>query len=348
MTGNSGKPLGAGVKIVRKRLADGTVKEYRYPKGQRTRIRTVHKHGAIRQIAELYVKSPEFGGLSQTWQSAKRYYLGILEDKLGWITTADLNRREVRREFYELRDGVADTPDKADKLVSTLKSLLAWAYERNMIDWNHAHGIHTLAPAAGRRNDNIWTEDHQAIYHAAAPEWLSRAFRVALYSAARQSDMCAFSKDQYRDGWLTFQPSKTETATGVTVFLPVYLLPPFRDLLDELVKGPGEFLLTGGSGNPLTAANLRSQHRRLMARTELAREDLHWHDIRGTAVTTFFDAGCTEAETASITGHAIAGRGSLDFYAARTKQLAINAYSKLQHYLAAKPQIVMLKPTGKP
>ncbi len=48
--------------------------------------------------------------------------------------------------------------------------------------------------------------------------------------------------------------------------------------------------------------------------------DITFHDLRGTAVTRLAEAGCTEAEIASITGHSVKSVGAiLDRYLARTK-----------------------------
>jgi integrase len=326
---------------VRKRLADGTVKEYRYQRGERTRIRIRPDKGAIRQLAESYSKSPEFLGLSHSWQTAKRYYLGILEDELGWMTLDDLNKRDIRGSFYEVRDDYAEKPHKADKLIDSLKSLLAWAYERGRIDFNHALGIPHLAASGKVRNEIIWTEDHEAIVYASFPRSLRQAFRFALFSGMRQSDMCALRWSQFRDGWISYQPSKTRGSTAMFVHLPVAELRPFRELVADLSRGT-EFMLTTESGHPLDAINLRARWRVALAKTDLRGEDLHWHDIRGTTITRLYEAGCTDAEVASISGHSIGGGSKLGDYAARSKQLAVNAYRKWNNRLAETPVVVAL------
>lgn len=345
MTSESEKNAGSGgVKRVRKRLADGTVKEYRYKRGERRRIHLVREHGIIRQLSEAYVKSPEFRGLSATWQSAKRYYLGILEDELGWMTKANLCQREARDEFYSVRDKYADKIHKADKLMDTLKGLLSWAYERNRIEVNHAHGIKHLGSTGKTRTENIWTEDHEAIVNAAFPPFLVQAFQFAKWSAMRQADMCALKWDNYKDGWLSFKPSKTAKTTGLMVYLPVFALTPFRELVESLNGGTEYMLTTGVHGQPLSAVNLRARWRVEFAKSDLAGADLHWHDLRGTAVTRMYEAGCTDAEVASITGHSIGGDSSLGSYAARSKQLALNAYRKWDAWLKQKPEIIAWKP----
>ncbi|HEV7464481.1 MAG TPA: tyrosine-type recombinase/integrase, partial [Methyloceanibacter sp.] len=59
--------------------------------------------------------------------------------------------------------------------------------------------------------------------------------------------------------------------------------------------------------------------------------DLHFHDLRGTAVTRLAEAGCTEAEIATITGHTLASVHTiLERYLARTDNLAVAAIAKLE------------------
>jgi hypothetical protein len=53
-----------------------------------------------------------------------------------------------------------------------------------------------------------------------------------------------------------------------------------------------------------------------------------------------FEAGCTDAETAAITGHSIGAGTKLGDYAARTKQLAVNAYRKWNNRIAEAPRVV--------
>lgn len=332
MTGQPEKPLGS--KVVRKRLADGTVKEYHYDRAPRPR-KLKKEHGAIKQLADLYARSPEFGRLSKSWQSAKHYYLRILEAELAWLTVDDLNDRESRSDFYELRDRLADTPDKADKLIDTLKAVLGWAYERNRIAFNHAIGIPHLAKSGKRRNEIVWTEDQEAIVYASFPRPLVEAFRFSLFSAARQSDMCAMKWANYRDGWITYKQGKT----GVTVYLPVYALPPFEALITELPRH-SDYILPSPTGHQWNPGHMRTAWRAALSKTDLRGEDLHWHDLRGTATTRLLEAGCTDAEAAAITGHSIGPGTKLGDYAQRSKVLALNAYTKWSSWLAQKPQIL--------
>ncbi|HET7191391.1 MAG TPA: integrase, partial [Pseudolabrys sp.] len=71
------------------------------------------------------------------------------------------------------------------------------------------------------------------------------------------------------------------------------------------------------------------------AMAEAAISGLHFHDLRGTAVTMLAEAGCTVPEIAAITGHSLDHVGRiLDKYLKRTAQLAEAAIFKLEAHAA--------------
>jgi len=318
---------GPRIKIVRRRLADGSVKEYRYDiQAKEISQAKIRGANAIHQIAIAYFASPEFKANSPTWQKAIRYYVSLIEDKLWWMRFSDLADRKSRSKFYELRDSHAETPVKADRLISVLKTLCAFAYERAALEADHARGIPRLSPSGALRADCIWLPEHETAFLGIAPPDVRRLFLMALYTAARQADLAQLRWSQYQDGWLTFQPSKTKRKTGVWVHLPVYAFPPLKAIIDSCQRHT-EFILSTDAGVPWIGSNMRRRCERIKAKAGID-ADLHFHDLRGTAVTRMLESGCTDIEAASITGHAMVKGVAMSRYAARTKQLAINAYTR--------------------
>ena len=320
---------GSGVKIVRRRLADGTIREYRYDLAERARQKfVIRQKDGLRQIAEAYKQSPEFRRLSPTWQAASGYYMGLLADEIGWMSLADLSNRRARGCFYKIRDDNAVRPAKADKLVNVLRRMLGWAYERGMIEFNHAIGIGKLIPSTHSRAERIWSREQEAaLLTAASPDFAILA-RFALLTGIRQADLTRLKWDQFDGRWLVYQPAKTMKATGIAVHLPVYALEPLRGLVDDLSRC-SDYLLTTGQGHPWGLENIKKRFREALARAHLSQADLTFHDLRGTLITRLLEAGCTDAETAAISGHTIGGRTQLRAYAARSRELAFNAYAKL-------------------
>ena len=68
-------------------------------------------------------------------------------------------------------------------------------------------------------------------------------------------------------------------------------------------------------------------------------DDLHFHDLRGTAVTMLSEAGCTPQEIATITGHTLASVNKiLETYLSRTRALAESAIVKLDAHRRNQPK----------
>jgi integrase len=63
-------------------------------------------------------------------------------------------------------------------------------------------------------------------------------------------------------------------------------------------------ILCNSRGKPWTKDGFRASWRKAYIKSELPRE-LHFHDLRGTAVTRLALSGCTVPEIAAITGHAL-------------------------------------------
>ncbi len=324
MTGNPGKPPGSGGKIVRRTLADGSVREYRYSrKGRAPR----QPEGALRQIFNEYSVSPEFRRLAPSWQPKKLFLMNMLEKDLGWMAQEDLESRIARTEFYKARDKHAALPSRADQMMQALSSVLEWAYDRGTLAVNHARRIKALTD---RPDPKHYTQVHEDLFSQKLPADLWQLYLFALYTGLRRTDICSARMENLKDGWLVIQPKKTRSKTGVWVHLPVFALPPLQALIDGMPK-TGPFILTTESGIGWTEFNVSHRWRRSMLK--LGIEGTWFNEIRHTTATRLVEAGCTDAERGAVMGHALS-IGSGKAYVARTRQLALNAYEKWAKALA--------------
>ncbi len=65
--------------------------------------------------------------------------------------------------------------------------------------------------------------------------------------------------------------------------------------------------------------------------------DLHFHDLRGTAITMLAEAGCSTPQIAAITGHSLKTVTTiLDKYLARTRTLAEEAITLFENAKSTK------------
>jgi len=319
MTGSPERPLGEkGMKIVRRQLADGSVREYRYKRREK---RERAADGILRRLFNEYSVSPEFKRLVPAWQQRKLWLFKIIEQRLGWMTYADLNSRVARAKFYELRDEHASLPDRADKMMQALCSALEWAYDRGKIDVNHARRISSLV---NRPDPKHYTLEQEELILSKLPADLRTLYLFALYTGLRRADLCALTWKHLKDGWLVVQPQKTARKTGVWVHLPTFALPPLKELIAGLSK-KGEHMLTTGTGLPWSEFNVSHRWRRAMLKIGI--EGTWFNEIRHTTATRLVEAGCTDAERGAIMGHALS-KGSGAAYVARTRALSLNGYTR--------------------
>ena len=338
MIGKSPKPPGkAAIKIVRRRLADGSIREYRYGVAEDAPPLSTP---IISAIIKAYETSPEWKRLSTGTKLNKRRHHMLIENHLGWMGTAHINDKRARTEFYALRDSLAHKPATSMLLLSSLRSLLFWAERRAMIEHNWARGIEPIYEG-GQRADLVWSPDLQKTFLQDCPPPLARAFQFAALSAIRIGDLLALTWSQFDGRWLRFKPQKTRNKNPLlTVSLPIFVLAPLRNLMNELPQGHDqEPIFTMGHNTAYVQRTLHHQFDQRRQQIDGAGH-LHWHDLRGTAISTLFAAGCSDAEVASISGHKIGGQSMLGAYAARSDELPINAFRKLDTYLMKEPTVV--------
>jgi hypothetical protein len=294
-----------------------------------------------------YRKSPEYRkGIAGSTRGRYGRVLDMIADKFAWMTTDDLGQRRVRDDFYRWRDEMADTPAAADQAVDVLCTMLGWAYRRGRIEVNHAHGIDPLRTPGKHRRDKVWTPEIEKRLLAVACQEVADAYLFARYTVLRQADCCAVEWGMHFDGeWIEIMPQKT-IRKQIKVFIPVFALPPLADHVATLAK-EGR-LLRSPTGLPVNAANLRARFRADMDKAGLGDMDLHWHDLRGTGINDMLNAGATNAEVASISGHVIAegGQSGLGAYAERSRILALGAFKKWAAMIAGAPKVVAFPARG--
>jgi len=101
-------------------------------------------------------------------------------------------------------------------------------------------------------------------------------------------------------------------------------------MLDAMPRQSDEHILLNSYGQPWTESGFSSSWRKECKRLGIV--GVTFNDLRGTAVTKLALAGCTEAEIATITGHALGQvRSILDaHYLHRHPELGKQAIRKLE------------------
>jgi integrase len=301
--------------------------------------------GELFDLIQRYRKAPEAKRKSVRSDLELQRYLNRIEDKFGYMSLDLIQHDKFCQDLYVWRDEMGATPVAADHTMSTLSTLLNWARRRKHIRINQAQDVDRLIDRKEKVKRNrsrlIFTPDMEEEIFAIAHPVVRASYLLSYYTGARRGDMCDWKWSSIDgDGWLVYTPAKTEETTGAEVHLPVFALPPLKELLDSLPRRPHGYILSNTRGGRMTSIALKKHWERTKKKTSIK---LHWHDLRGTTITHLLNAQCTLPEVASISGHAMSSTGGavgdsgessgsvskvISAYAQHTRDMALNAYTK--------------------
>jgi integrase len=172
------------------------------------------------------------------------------------------------------------------------------------------------------RSEKIWEEQHIAAFMTVASEPLQRALVLALETGQRQGDLLVLPWSAYDGQWIRLRQGKTGRRVNVPVTRRL------RAILDN-TKRAATTILTNGRGISWEGDSFRNAWWVACRKAKIS--GLHFHDLRGTAVTRLAEAECSHAEIAAITGHSMhAVDVILEKYLARTDKIALAAIAKLE------------------
>jgi len=266
-------------------------------------------------------------------QDTNDKYFELIIERFKEFDCKDLSHPDMRAEFYELQDDLSETPSAADKVLALIAQLLFWAFNRRLVTANPAYRMTKLTAKHTRAHIVLRPRHHQLVREHADPD-LARIYRFSLLALIRASDArkLRWSNLTMNGKWLVFEPSKTFWKTKQKVSLPIYLIPELKELIGTPPASGDDYIFKYKDAQ-WKARTLKQKW--LDFRKEYLADDLattHWHDIRGTGTQILLDAGCTNFETACITGHKFeAGpqsAESLRKYATLSKRGSRTAYRK--------------------
>ncbi|MDB5620170.1 tyrosine-type recombinase/integrase [Tardiphaga sp.] len=140
---------------------------------------------------------------------------------------------------------------------------------------------------------------------ATASTELQFSLLIALWTSQRQGDLIKITWSQYDGTHIRLQQGKRSKGRAKKrVVIPVG--PALKAALDarrpDGADGP---ILRNTFGEPWTSDGFRASWGEAFDRANLGDFDLHFHDLRGTAVTRLALAGCTVPQIAAIAGHSL-------------------------------------------
>lgn len=304
-----------GVKVVRKVLADGTVRTYTYQRGEPKAPPPI----TVDEMIEQYRMSPGYRALAHNTKAIRLRAFDKIKH-LGQVPVTAVKRRHV----METRDILADTPGIANQVVSAISVLLNFARDREVVEHNVAQGVKMLPTGHHVR----WPDE--AVDYATAPgnlpENLRRAVVLALYTGQRQTDCLAMLWSAYDGDGIAVKQQKT----GAELWVPCHSA--LRAELDAWKRDAASVrILTSARGRPWPVGSNSFATTFCRATADCAPlAGLAFHGLRHTAASRMAEAGCSELQIGAVTGHLTLSTLSLYTRGARQKGMASAAILRLE------------------
>lgn len=255
---------------------------------------------AVSELVKAWQASPEWRAMKSSTKEDWTRYCGRILAAWGPLQVRGLEPRHV----LVLRDTYADRPAAANNLIRCLSSMLAWSVPRG---WRSDNPCREIKPLKGGEGYAPWSWGVIEAAAAALRPDLWWAVALALYSGQRLGDVLAMRWDAIQGNMLVVRQEKT----GKRLAIPLHK--DLRAVL-ETIPRRAVTILTSTDEKPWTKDGFKAtwnKHKPAAAR------GLVFHGLRKSAVVMLLEAGCTDAEVASITGQS---REMVEHYAKQVNQ----------------------------
>jgi integrase len=286
--------------------------------------------GTFRGLVRDYTLSREFETLlaqSTRWQY--RRMLAKAEEDLGDLPLKALEDARVRKDLLDWREKVAKTSGsrEADHRLSAISAMISWAVDRGRLSSNHVRGFKRLYHVD--RAELIWLPEHIQAFMKVAPIEMQRALIIALHTGQRQGDILKLPWSAYDGKSITLRQGKASRKGMRASPISIKCTSALCRMLDELSRN-SPIILTTKTGKAFKKRYFASQWKSATLKAGII--ELHFNDLRGTAVTLLSEAGNTVQQVASVTGHSLKTVTSiLEKYLARTRGLSDTAIMNFEN-----------------
>jgi integrase len=291
--------------------------------------------GTLNSLIRSYTLSVEFEEkLAPSTRAEYKRMLTKTEGEFGNMPIVALDDPRVKRDFLDWREKVARGSGnrEADNRLSAISAMLTWATDRGSIAANHLKGFKRLYHVD--RSEIIWLPEHISAFMKVASLEMQRALILALHTGQREGDILRMPWSAYDGARISVRQGKSRRGGKIGPLIQIPCTSALRRTLDGMDRVSPLILVTktGQSFKKRYFARLWDE---AMTKAGLQSVtlpgwdqpvELHFHDLRGTAVTLLSEAGCTPQQIATITGHSLKTvHRILERYLARTRGLAEQA-----------------------
>lgn len=233
------------------------------------------------QLVDLYQKQKEFTKLAESSQKLYGLYQRRLGELLPTAPVAEITRVHMQR----LVDNMAHQPGAANAFVRCSRALFAWAKTRGHVTENPA--IDLSVPEMGEHDP--WPETVVEAALRAEDPTVRLLTHMLLYTAQRINDVLKMTWSDLADGRVRLTVTKTKRQLDI---------PQHDNLKAELAgRSRDAFIVCTKDGKPITDQVARLTLQRFTR--SLGCETVP-HGLRKNAINALLEAGCSVAETASV------------------------------------------------
>lgn len=248
----------------------------------------------VGDVLAEYLSSSKFRSLAASSQEA---YTNVLTR---WVRTEAISERSIRSITRRELEAMLDkrTKGAANFLFKRIRVLLRFAIKRQYRDVDPTIGIECKPR---NRAHATWRDDEIAQYreHYRLGSRERLAFELALNTAQRRGDLARMRWADIRQGRIAV----TQQKTGAVLSIPIH--PDLQAALDRVKGARGATILARTArpvGKPLTPESLGTLFAMWIEDAGLGRHCV-LHGLRKACARRLAEAGCSEKEIASITGH---------------------------------------------
>ena len=330
-----------------------------YAEAERT-LKARHSGDTFQGLIRAFTASPEF--TSKLSAGTQREYTRMLtkaEPEFGDMPREALNDPGVRHDLLGWRARVAKSSGEreADNRLSVISAMLSWAQENGRLTANHLRGFKRLYHAD--RAEIVWLPEHVTAFMAVAPLELQQALILALHTGQRQGDLLRLPWSAYDGTTIVLRQGKSARSGRLAPLVTIPCTRALRRMLDGMTRDT-KLILATRTGRPLLKRYFARLWEAAMREAGLGAitlpgletpVHLHFHDLRGTAVTMLSEAGCSPQQIAAITGHSLKTvTVILERYLARTRALADQAIANWESSPRTEfaNRLQTVTPAGKP
>ena len=241
-----------------------------------------------------YYRSPEYTDLAPGTKANYRRHCEAIREKNG-----DKDMRTFRRKHaVAARDALKDTWSKANERVSVLSTLCKHAYDKEWIDRNP---VEYIAKLKGGEYEH-WPDTKLKAFERYCDDnnkSLARmAYEVAIGTGQRIGDCCDMQWSDFDGEFMAVVQEKT--GTKISIYCPKRL----RAYLASLPK-QGRFIFARNLTQPLGKRAVQKAVEEVREKIGVLKGPgrLVIHGWRYTAAVRLAEAGCSDAEIQSVTGH---------------------------------------------